>query len=83
MSQHEEQMLHQAKDFATRLFSDEQVRKIESHETLLIGKDGNPGLAHKVGFMWRVHVWLIGILGTLVGSGVTWFVMVITQSHHS
>lgn len=75
-------MTQQAHDFAARVLTNETVKKVQEHDEILVGKHGEPGVAHKVGFMWRVHVWLIGILGTLVGSGVTWFVMIITQSHH-
>lgn len=79
MSQHEEQMLHQARDFAARLFSDEQVKKIENHEMLLIGKDGNPGLAHKVGFMWKIHVWLLCGLSSIGGYSFCWVITKLTQ----
>ena len=47
---------------------------LEKHEVLLLGHDGEPGIAHKVMFMWRAHVWVLcGISGCL-GYSVHWVV---------
>jgi len=43
------------------------ITKVQSHEEILLGKNGEPGIAHKVGFMWRIQVWGVGLIGA--GSG--------------
>lgn len=48
-------------------------QRVDKHEELLLGKDGEPGLTHKVGFMWRIHVWLIGLIGIVGGYSMKWF----------
>ncbi len=45
---------------------------LESHDAILLGKDGEPGVAHKVAFMWRIQIWAIGLFGTMIGFGLKW-----------
>lgn len=57
----------------------EQAEKLELHDALLLGRNGEPGIAHKVQFMWRAHVYVLcglsGCLGYTVHFIVTKFGM--------
>ena len=46
----------------------EMAEKVDGHDKVLFGREGEPGLAHKVGFMWRIHVWILCTLSGLVGA---------------
>ena len=48
------------------------VHRVEKTEDIIHGKDGGIGILHKVNFMWRVHVWVIGGIGTLLGAIITY-----------
>ena len=61
--------------------SNEQSETIKYHDEVLFGKDGNPGIAHKVNFMWRVHVWLIGIVVVVTGFAFRWVIDTFGQIH--
>lgn len=49
----------------------DQAQKLETHDELLLGRNGEPGVVHKVGFMWRIQIWLIGIIGMFAGAAIT------------
>ena len=57
--------------------NENQSRQLEEHDILLLGRHGEPGIAHKVNFMWRAHVYVLcglsGVLGYAVHWGVTKF----------
>ena len=52
----------------------EQAKQLDNHDAILLGRNGEPGIAHKVGFMWRVHIWLIGIIGAAAGFSFKWVI---------
>jgi len=52
----------------------EQADKLETHDELLLGRNGEPGLAHKVNFMWRIHVWLLCGISGVGGFGFHWVI---------
>lgn len=55
----------------------EQSKQLETHDVVLFGRNGEPGIAHQVKFMWRAHVWLLcglsGCLGYAVHFVITKF----------
>ena len=48
--------------------------KLEHHDLTLFGRNGEPGIAHKVGFMWRIHVWVLCAGSGMVGYGFHWMI---------
>lgn len=52
----------------------DQIKALENHDEVLFGRDGNPGIAHKVNFMWRIHIWLIGVVGVVAGFSFRWVI---------
>ena len=52
----------------------EQTQKLEYHDTTLFGRNGEPGIAHQVKFMWRIHVWLLCALSGVGGFGFHWVI---------
>jgi hypothetical protein len=53
----------------------DQAKTLEEHDILLLGRNGEPGLAHKVQFMWRAHVWVLCGLSGCLGYAVHFVVM--------
>lgn len=47
------------------------LEKVEKHDDLINGKDGGMGILGKVNFMWRIHVWAIGVVGMCIGAVLT------------
>lgn len=41
--------------------------KVNRHDELLLGKDGNPGIVQKVNMMWRIHVWVYCAMSAAAG----------------
>ena len=44
--------------------------KVDMHDEVLFGRNGNPGIAHQVKFMWRAHVWVLCGLSGVFGYAV-------------
>ena len=40
---------------------------IADHHETLYGSHGVPGVAYKVGIMWRIHVWVLCTLSGVIG----------------
>lgn len=53
-------------------------RRIEKIETELDGEDGF-GLRMKVWILWRSQMWIVGVVGTVVGSATTAILMKLFQ----
>ena len=41
---------------------------VTDHQDTLYGSHGSPGIAYKVGIMWRAHVWVLCSLSALVSA---------------
>lgn len=52
----------------------EQAKQLETHDAILFGRNGEPGIAHKVQFMWRAHVWIMCGLSGCMGYSLHWVV---------
>lgn len=48
--------------------------KLENHDIVLFGRNGDPGIAHQVKFMWRAHVWIISLISAAAGFGFHWVI---------
>lgn len=46
---------------------EEMSIKVQNHEEILLGKNGEPGVAHKVGFMWRIQTLVFCLLSAAGG----------------
>jgi len=47
------------------------LERVEETERTLRGHQGSMGLVQKVNMMWRVHIWVVGGVGTVIGSLLT------------
>lgn len=52
----------------------DQAQKLDNHDVVLFGRNGEPGIAHKVQFMWRAHVWVLCGLSGCFGYSIHWAV---------
>ena len=52
----------------------EQTKTLDHHDTILLGRNGEPGIAHQVKFMWRIHVWMLCGLSGISGYGFHWLI---------
>ena len=52
----------------------EETKKLEMHDEVLFGRNGEPGIAHQVKFMWRAHVWLLCALSSVAGFSFKWLI---------
>jgi hypothetical protein len=50
----------------------DQIAKLENHDVTLYGRNGDPGVAHKINFLWRFHVYLLCGASTCLGFLLHW-----------
>ena len=54
--------------------NESQSKQLEVHDVVLFGRNGEPGIAHQVKFMWRAHVWVLCALSSVGGYGFHWLI---------
>lgn len=59
---------------------DALAEKVDQHDKVLFGRDGEPGIAHQVKFMWRLHVWILCSLSGVAGYGFHWLLQTFGKS---
>ncbi len=76
---------HDLGDLNTAVFGnhEQQViglkKEMSIMKELLIGDGSDTGLVQKVTIMWRIHVWLLVALGTVLGSLITVLIQRVTH----
>lgn len=52
----------------------EQVSKLEIHDEVLFGRDGELGIAQKVKVIWRIYTYILYAAGIFTGWIIKWAV---------